>query len=264
MMMTTPAREHSVSPAMQDYLKAVYYLRDVSGVTTVQALASELGVSSPSVTNMVKRLASLGLIWHTPYQGIALSDEGERAAAEVTRHHRLLEQFLVETLGYGWDEVHTEAERLEHHISEEMEARIAARLGHPERDPHGDPIPAEDGTIPELNDRCLTDLVAGDRGVVVRVPDRDAARLRYLAELGLVPGAHVTLLDVQPFGGPLRILIHDSTRGSPYEHHLGRELANTLFVEHETGSPSGRIDRSAVLVVDEITTEKTIQHEQQA
>lgn len=234
MMMTTAPRETAVSPAMQDYLKAVYFLRDETGATTVQALAGELGVSSPSVTNMVKRLAGLGLIRHTPYQGIALSEDGERAAAEVTRHHRLLEQFLVETLGYGWDEVHVEAEQLEHHISEEMEARIAARLGHPARDPHGDPIPAADGTVPEVNDRRLADMAAGEESTVVRVPDRDAARLRYLAELGLIPGARVTLLEVQPFDGPLRLLIQDSARESSHEHHLGRELANAIFVAPET------------------------------
>lgn len=233
MMMSAAARETTVSPAMQDYLKAVYYLRDTSGGTTVQALASELGVSSPSVTNMVKRLTGMGLIEHTPYQEITLSESGERAAAEVTRHHRLLEQFLVETLGYGWDEVHAEAERLEHHISEEMEARIAARLGHPERDPHGDPIPDEDGAVPEINDQRLADLAAGEQAIVVRVPDRDAARLRYLAELGLVPGATVTLLDVQPFGGPLRLLVDGPSPGHPREHHLGRELATAIFVTHE-------------------------------
>jgi DtxR family Mn-dependent transcriptional regulator len=234
MMMTAAARETAVSPAMQDYLKAVYYLRDASGGTTVQALASELGVSSPSVTNMVKRLAGMGLIEHTPYQGIALSEDGERAAAEVTRHHRLLEQFLVETLGYGWDEVHAEAERLEHHISEAMEARIAARLGHPERDPHGDPIPDEDGLVPVANDRQLVDLAPREQATVVRVPDRDPARLRYLAELGLVPGSVVTVLEVQPFGGPLRVRVHDSDRTTAHEHHLGQELARTIYVGSES------------------------------
>ena len=234
MMMSAAPRETIVSPAMQDYLKAVYYLRDDSGGTTVQALASELGVSSPSVTNMIKRLAGLDLIRHTPYQGIALSAAGERAAAEVTRHHRLLEQFLVETLGYRWDEVHAEAERLEHHISEEMEARIAARLGHPARDPHGDPIPDADGTVPLVNDRQLADLGPGEDATVARVPNRDPARLRYLAELGLVPGATLTLLDSQPFGGPLRLRIHAARGHTSSEHHLGRELAQTIFVESTT------------------------------
>ncbi|MGI8643241.1 MAG: metal-dependent transcriptional regulator [Thermomicrobiales bacterium] len=221
---------HHVTPAMQDYLKAVYRTRDEAGTATVQRLAAELGVSSPSVTNMVKRLAELGLLEYARYQGVALTGAGERVAVEVTRHHRLLEQFLVETLGYSWDEVHLEAERLEHHISEAMEARIDARLGHPERDPHGDPIPSEDGTVPEVDDRQLVELRPGERAAIVRVPDRDAARLRYLATLGLIPGAVVTLLNVQPFDGPLWIRIHDTATTDTVEHHLGRELARTIYV----------------------------------
>lgn len=230
--MTAAQREPAVSAAMQDYLKAVYYLRDESGVTTVQSLAAELRVSSPSVTNMVKRLAALGLLRHLPYQGVALTDAGERVAVEVMRHHRLLEQFLVESLGYGWDEVHAEAERLEHHISEEMEAKIAATLGHPERDPHGDLIPNEDGFLPDVFERRLSELEPGEQATICRVPDRDPARLRYLAELGLTPGAAVKLLDVQPFGGPLYLRVGEAGGPATSEHHVGLELARSIFVEN--------------------------------
>lgn len=216
-----------VTPAMQDYLKAVYRLQEAGPVTT-QRIAEELGVSGPSVTNMVKRLAEVGLLRHARYHGAELTPAGERVALEVTRHHRLIERFLVERLGFGWDEVHEEADRLEHHISEQLEARIDAALGHPAVDPHGDPIPSPEGTVAEPGEARLVELAAGDRAVVRQVSDRDPARLRYLGGLGLVPGAAVELVAVLPFDGPIRLLV-DGT-----EHVIGRSLAAAVNVDRQS------------------------------
>lgn len=212
------------TPAMQDYLKACYRLRDETGTVTVQRLAETLAVSGPSVTNMVKRLHDLGLLRHTRYHGVELTDAGERIAIEVVRHHRLLERFLVETLGFGWDEVHPEAERLEHHISEELEARMDIALGHPRIDPHGDPIPSVEGTVEPVADRLLEQLDIGVRAIVSSVSDRDPDRLRYLGQLGLLPGVEVILLERFPFEGPLRI------RVGAVDHVIGLPLAGAVRV----------------------------------
>ena len=200
-----------VTPAMEDYLKAAYSLRDEAGPVTTQRLAEELSVSSPSVTNMIKRLHELGLVRHTRYRGVELTKKGEQVALEVVRHHRLLELYLVDILGFPWDEAHAEAECLEHHVSEKMEARIDAALGHPTRDPHGDPIPSEDGAVAELSDTRLLDLEPGEGGVIVRVSDRDPEQLRYLGGLGLYPGVAVVVVEKLPFEGPLRIEVGDAT-----------------------------------------------------
>jgi DtxR family Mn-dependent transcriptional regulator len=214
-----------VTPAMEDYLKAVYHLRDDEGEVTVHSLVERLGVSGPSVTNMVKRLHELGLLRHARYQGVRLTPAGERIAVQVVRHHRLLERFLVEHLGYGWDEVHAEAERLEHHISEEFEARVDALLGHPLRDPHGDPIPTVDGTVDAPGEASLLQLEPGSEATICRVADRDPELLRYLGNLGLRPGVAVTLLERLPFDGPLRL-----TAGGT-EHLLGSPLAAAIYVQ---------------------------------
>src|SRR5215203_2626637 len=153
--------EARITPAIEDYLKAIYQLdqeEPEAGSVTGQRIAERLGVASPSVTNMIKRLCDLGLVQHERYRGVELSDSGERIALEVVRHHRLLERYLVEAVGYGWDEVHDEAERLEHHISEALEARMAAHLGEPTFDPHGDPIPTLEGTLPASDDLRLAEL----------------------------------------------------------------------------------------------------------
>ena len=226
-----------VSPAVEDYLKAVYQLagEEPGGPVTVQRLMERLGVSGPSVTNMAKRLAELGLLRHEPYRGVELTPAGEKIALEVVRHHRLLEQYLVEALGFGWDEVHEEAERLEHHISEMMEARMAAALGHPTVDPHGDPIPALDGSLPQVSDERLPDLSPGATATVRRVADQDPERLRYLERLGIQPGATITLLEILPFDGPLRVRVGEA------EHLFGRTLATAILVEHEL-APSATDD----------------------
>ena len=216
-----------ITHAMEDYLKAVYRLQHEGGDVTTQRLAEALAISGPSVTNMVKRLNELRLVEHERYQGVRLTPAGERVALEVIRHHRLLELYLSETLGYSWDRVHDEAERLEHHLSDELEARLDSALGHPTRDPHGDPIPAADGTIAAVPGTRLLDLAAGDRGVVARVSDRDPGQLRYLGQLGLYPGAVVTLVELLPFDGPVRV------RVAGEEHVIGRPLAAAVHVAED-------------------------------
>ncbi len=213
-----------VTPAMEDYLKAVYRLRDGTGLVTTQRLAEEVGVSGPSVTNMVKRLDGLGLLRHARHRGVELTEAGERAALRVVRHHRLLELYLARCLGFPWDEAHAEADRLEHWVSAALEARLDAALGHPTLDPHGDPIPNREGTVAAVAGRRLLDLEAGERAVVSRVSDREPDQLRYLGALGLYPGAEVAVLEKLPFEGPLRLRVADA------EHVIGRPLAAAVRV----------------------------------
>ncbi len=213
---------------MEDYLKAVYRLRDARGQVTTQRLAEELGVTGPSVTNMVKRLDELRLLRHTRYHGVELTPAGEKIALEVLRHHRLLELYLAESLGYPWDEVHAEAERLEHHVSEELEARMDSALGYPTRDPHGDPIPSREGTIATVSELRLVDLEAGERALVARVSDRDPEQLRYLGGLGLYPGVAVSVVERLPFDGPIRLRVGGA------EHVIGRFLAGAVHVGDRT------------------------------
>ena len=213
-----------VTQAMEDYLKAIYRLQGAGGQVTMQRLTEELDLSGPSVTNMVKRLHDLELVRHTRYRDVALTSAGEKVALRVIRHHRLLELYLTESLGYEWDQVHAEAERLEHHVSDELEARIASALGHPTRDPHGDPIPSADGAIDSVSSQVLADLEPGDVAAITRVPDRDPEQLRYLGELGVVPGQTITVLEKLPFDGPIRVLVGAD------EHLFGRPLAARINV----------------------------------
>jgi DtxR family transcriptional regulator, Mn-dependent transcriptional regulator len=212
-----------ITHAMEDYLKAIYRIGNGDPVT-MQCLADELALSGPSVTNMVKRLHELGLVNHTRYRDVALTPAGEKIALRVIRHHRLLELYLTESLGFDWDQVHAEAERLEHHVSAELEARIASALGHPTRDPHGDPIPTADGVIDDVSTVVLSDLEPGVVAAISRVPDRDPEQLRYLGELGVVPGQTVTVLEILPFDGPIRV------RVGAEEHLFGRPLAARINV----------------------------------
>jgi DtxR family Mn-dependent transcriptional regulator len=212
---------------MEDYLKAVYRLRDSAGPggqVSTQQLADELGVTGPSVTNMVKRLHDLRLLQHTRYQGVELTPAGEKIALEVLRHHRLLELYLAETLGYAWDEVHEEAERLEHYVSEELERRMDRVLGHPTHDPHGDPIPTREGQITTITGISLTELAPGIAATVSRVSDRDPEQLRYLASLGLTLGAKVQVTERLPFEGPLRIQVNGG------EHVISLALSTAVQV----------------------------------
>jgi DtxR family transcriptional regulator, Mn-dependent transcriptional regulator len=222
------SREHiSVrSPAVEDYAKAIYALelREGEAVTT-NALADRLGVTAASASGMVKRLGELGLVEHQPYHGVSLTEDGRRVALEVMRHHRLLELYLVKTLGVPWDRVHQEAEVLEHVLSEELEELIAAKLGDPTHDPHGDPIPTRDLTIEEGTTQSLQALEAGVRGRFARVSDSDPEMLRFLAERGIAPGDELEVVDKQPFEGPLFVRFGD------HVEVLGGALARAMRVE---------------------------------
>jgi len=217
-----------LSQAIEDYLKTIYLLSQAGDVTT-SAIALKLKVSAPSVTGMVKKLAEMKLLRHTRYQGVELTAAGKKIALEVIRHHRLLELYLKEALGYSWDMVHDEAEKLEHVISEEFEDRIAEALGWPETDPHGHPIPTKEGVIPRVAVRELVEVEAGQSATVRQVSDRDPGMLRYLGSLGFFPGATVQVLARAPFEGPLRVRVGE------VEHAVGRELARHVFVS--AGAP---------------------------
>jgi DtxR family transcriptional regulator, Mn-dependent transcriptional regulator len=207
---TTPDYPVRPSPAVQDYLKAIYRIQEDSGrpIVVTSEVADALAVTPPSASAMLKKMGQLGFVAPTDKRGaVELTEAGRTAALEVVRHHRLLETYLVTRLGVPWDQVHHEAEILEHHLSEELEARIAEALGHPERDPHGDPIPTLAGEVPAATMDLLSDLPEGDTAIVSRVGDQDPAMLRYLAEHGLVPDAAVEMIGHGAFGGPLRIRV---------------------------------------------------------
>jgi DtxR family Mn-dependent transcriptional regulator len=218
----------AVSPQVQDYLKTIYTLEQPESGVSTNAIAEALGVRPASVTGMIKKLASMDFVEYTPYQGARLTPRGEKIALEVVRHHRLLEVFLNEVLGYSWDEVHPEADRLEHFISEDFEDRLAAHLGHPVTDPHGDPIPAKDGTLSAATHLRLAQLHPGESARVIRLDDRDPAMLRYAAEVGLIPGARVVLVDTDPFGGSLRVTVEGQERS------IGPNLAQVVFIEADS------------------------------
>jgi DtxR family Mn-dependent transcriptional regulator len=198
--------------AVQDYLKAMYELRDADGRVTTSSLAQRLGVAPASATVMIKRLAADGLATHAPYQGVALAPEGERIALEMIRHHRLVERFLADVLDVPWDEVHAEAERWEHVLSEELEDRIDRALDFPTTDPHGAPIPRRDGQMVRERTIPLSDLEPGGSGVVAEVSDEDAELLRYVAGLGLIPGARVRVIASEPFGGSITVRVGRNER----------------------------------------------------
>lgn len=214
---------------MEDYLKTIYRLAEDGQRVTTQAIAERLEVAAPSVTGMIKRLAELKLVDHQRYRSVKLTPTGQKAALEVVRHHRLLELYLAEALGYSWDEVHDEAERLEHTISEEFEARIDAVLGYPTADPHGDPIPSLAGTVPPIPSDRLSALPVGESASVSRVAADDPDKLRYLGSIGLYPEAEVKILERLPFAGPLRLKVNDE------EHFLGAELAESIHI-HRRGA----------------------------
>ena len=214
------------SPAVQDYAKAIYALQQrADGAVTTTALAERLGVTPASASGMVKRLDELGLVRHEPYRGVTLTDAGRRVALEVIRHHRLLELYLSESLGAPWDRVHDEAEVLEHHLSEELEELIAAKLGNPTRDPHGDPIPTRDLTIEEGVTERLDALEPGASGTFTRVSDSEPEMLRYLGDRGIAPGEAFEVIEKQPFDGPLFVRFGDQV------HVLGGALARAMRVE---------------------------------
>jgi DtxR family Mn-dependent transcriptional regulator len=215
-----------ITQAVQDYLKVIYKLSESEESVTTNAIAERMNVSQASVTGMIKKMAELKLLSHTPYYGVALSDAGRKIALEIIRHHRLLERYLAEALGYSWDEVHDEAERLEHVISEEMEDRIAEFLGHPTCDPHGAPIPTKDGFIVERELITLTSAQSGEKVRVEQVSDRDPEMLRYLGKIGIYPEVELNVIEKAPFGGPLTVKI------GKQQHHLGEGLTDHILISH--------------------------------
>ena len=221
------ARRTDVSDAVENYAKAIYAIQDRDGTVTTNALAERLGVTPASASGMVKKLAGLVLVTHVPYKGVQLTDAGERLALEVIRHHRLLELYLAESLDVPWDRVHAEAEVLEHVLSEELEELIAAKLGNPTVDPHGDPIPTAQLEIDERRTEALSDLEPRARATFVRISDSDPEMLRYLADRGIAPGDCFEVLDKQPFDGPIFARFGDQV------HVLGGALAKAMRVEVE-------------------------------
>jgi DtxR family Mn-dependent transcriptional regulator len=215
-----------LSEAVQDYAKAIYSLQARGGeAVSTSAIAERLAVSAASASAMVRRLSEQGLVTHVPYKGVELTPAGRRVALEVLRHHRLLELYLAEHLDVPWDRVHEEAEALEHAISEDLEARIAAKLHHPTRDPHGDPIPTAELAIEDPDTRSLESVAVGERGRFVRVSDSRPEMLRYLRERGIGIGDRFEVVDRQPFEGPLTVRFGNA------DHLLGPTLARAMRVE---------------------------------
>ncbi len=212
--------------AVEDYLKTIFMLEQEESPVSTSRIASAREVRPGSVTSMIQRLHKLNLLHYEKHRGVTLTDSGREIALEVIRHHRLVELYLIEALGFSWDEVHEQADILEHVISEKLEERMAAALNYPEFDPHGDPIPSKEGHISETKNEPLTALSAGTTAIVSRIPDdADSDLLRYLGELGLVPGNEIEVIDLAPFDGPLTVLIRGETQV------VGFKVADSVLVE---------------------------------
>ena len=216
------AAEHS--DAVQDYLRVIYKLEKREGRATTSEIAKALGVTAASATGMITKLAERELVVHEPYRGVKLTAAGERAALEVVRHHRLLERYLAESLEVPLADVHDEADRLEHGLSENLEAHIDASLGHPTRDPHGDPIPDPDLNVAPDEFRALLSLREGETATIERVPDSDASLLDHLCDLGITPGTRVEVRTITPAGEPLTLIVDGVERA------ISRELAAQIGV----------------------------------
>jgi DtxR family transcriptional regulator, Mn-dependent transcriptional regulator len=217
--------------AIEDYLKTIYTLAEAESPVSTSRIAEARQVKPASATSMIQRLARLNLVHYEKHYGVSLTEAGQAIALEVIRHHRLIELYLMEALNFTWDEVHEQADILEHVISEKLEERIAAALGYPTVDPHGDPIPSKEGTVASVRTRRLASLSPGETAVISRVPDdANSELLRYLAELGLVPGATVMVTDVAPFQGPIALKIDG------LERSIGHSVARAVLVELEEAS----------------------------
>jgi DtxR family Mn-dependent transcriptional regulator len=215
--------------AIEDYVKTIYTLAQEESPVSTSRVAAARSVKPASATSMIQRLAKLNLVNYAKHYGVTLTETGEKLALEVIRHHRLLELYLMEALGFSWDEVHEQADILEHVISEKLEERIAAALNYPQFDPHGDPIPAMDGSMASMSTLILADMPVGAAMRVVRIlEDSNSELLRYLAGLGLVPGAEVRTVAIAPFSGPLTIEVGGEDR------IIGRNLAELILVEKST------------------------------
>lgn len=224
--MQKPIQE--LTPRISDCLKLIHAMQERGQKVSTSAISEQLGVSDATATMMFKDFAAAGWVEHVPYRGVRLTAQGERKAMEVIRHHRLLELYLARELGYSWDKVHAEADKLEHVISEEFEDKLDALLGYPTVDPHGDPIPRKDGTITSRNGRTLAELKEGEIAQILRVNDQNPEKLCYLGQLGLYPETHVQLIERSPFGGPLRIRVGEANQQK--EQMLGPELATDIIV----------------------------------
>lgn len=224
------------STAVEDYLKAIYQLSADAAAASTSSIAERLGIAAGSVSGMVKRLSEHGLVEHVPYYGARLTERGRREAVRLIRRHRVLESFLVQVLGYTWDRVHEEAERLEHAASDELIDHMAEVLGEPESDPHGSPIPGSGEAFVERSYPSLAELDVGRRAVLRRVRDEDPAALRYLAGLDLVPGVGLEVVERAPFNGPLRVRVGEK------ERYIGQELSRSLQVEPVGAGEDAAVD----------------------
>lgn len=226
--MVAALKNAELTRSIEDYLKAIFELQSAGGAAQTSAIADRLAVAPPSVTGMVKRLSESGLLQHTPYRGVQLTESGTQAALRILRRHRVLETYLTSKLGYAWDSVHPEAERLEHAASDELIERMAMALGNPSHDPHGAPIPTPAGELEHEELTPLAEILEGEVAELRRVSDKDPEMLRYLASLGLKPGVTLEVGVRQPFRGPLtlRLLSHP-----PREVIVGRDLASVLYCE---------------------------------
>lgn len=234
-----PQRDSLSHQAIEDYVKTIYALALEESSVSTSRIAQARGVKPASATSMLQRLAKLNLVNYEKHYGATLTEAGEKLALEVIRHHRLLELYLMEALGFRWDEVHEQADILEHVISEKLEERIAAALNYPEVDPHGDPIPAKDGTMAAQTTMTLANVSPGQTVRVTRIPDdTNSELLRYLAELGLVPGAVVTVVDVAPFDGPLTVTIEQGSSREGITRVIGHNMAERILIEVVTESSS--------------------------
>lgn len=210
----------------QDYLKAIWMSQEWSEVkVTTKLLAEKLSISPSTASEGIRKLADQGLVEHEPYGGVSLTDDGRLAAVAMVRRHRLLETYLVRELGYGWDEVHGDAEVLEHAVSDVLMARIDAKLGHPQRDPHGDPIPAADGQVPRAESERLVDLEVGARATIARIGEDDPEMLRYFQEIGIDLDCAVEVVEKRPFAGTISISVDGGEL-----IHLGDIAARNIFL----------------------------------
>jgi DtxR family Mn-dependent transcriptional regulator len=225
MATTASPSELALTAPVEDYLKAIYAIEQAGDAAGTNEIASRLAIAAASVSGMVRRLADQGLVAYERYRGVRLTDAGRRAALRTIRRHRVIEAYLAKALGYAWDRVHEEAERLEHAASDELIDRMAAAIGEPVTDPHGHPIPSRDGTIDETRHQTLSDLATGQRSRVMRVSDEDSELLRYLARIGIRPGVIVTLAERAPFDGPLTLRVGRGTV------QVGPALASRVRVE---------------------------------
>jgi DtxR family Mn-dependent transcriptional regulator len=228
----TPAREEIVkseplTAPVEDYLKAIYAIGRGTGAAATTEIAQRLALAPASVSGMVRRLAEQGLLAYERYHGVRLTESGRRAALRTLRRHRIIEAYLAHALGYPWDRVHDEAERLEHAASDELVDRMATTIGEPEVDPHGAPIPTRDGAVDETVYTSLADLAIGVTGMVVRVADEDPEMLRYLAELAILPGRRITVKARAPFDGPITLMVgrHELSIGPALAEHVLMEPA---------------------------------------